>query len=94
VLQKISDPDLTKCSSCGQDSLSRLVSAPSIQFKGTGWYATDYKDKGKEKSTTKSDDKSAAKQDGSVKSSVSPETKSESKSVSSKEPSTKDSSSA
>jgi putative FmdB family regulatory protein len=40
-IQKFSDPPLTTCEACGGE-LSRLLSAPAIQFKGTGWYVTDY----------------------------------------------------
>lgn len=52
-IQKIADPPLTRCPACGQESLRRLVSAPSFQFKGSGWYVTDYarsKEKGGEAS--------------------------------------------
>lgn len=47
--QKISDAPITECPACHQPSLSKLVSAASFQLKGTGWYATDFKDKGKPK---------------------------------------------
>jgi len=40
-IQKFSDPPLTKCPTCG-GPVERLLSAPAIQFKGTGWYITDY----------------------------------------------------
>ncbi len=40
-IQKFADPPLTKCEKCG-GKLERLLSAPAIQFKGTGWYITDY----------------------------------------------------
>lgn len=40
-IQKFSDPPLRKCQSCG-GKLERVLSAPAIQFKGTGWYVTDY----------------------------------------------------
>ena len=40
-LQKFSDAPLTTCESCG-GALQRLVSSPAIQFKGSGWYVTDY----------------------------------------------------
>lgn len=40
-IQKFSDPPLTTCEACGGE-LARLISAPAIQFKGTGWYVTDY----------------------------------------------------
>ena len=41
VIRKFSDPPLKKCPKCG-GPLTRLPSAPAIQFKGTGWYVTDY----------------------------------------------------
>jgi putative FmdB family regulatory protein len=41
VIQKFSDDPINICQSCG-GSLERLLSAPAIQFKGTGWYITDY----------------------------------------------------
>ena len=40
-IQKFSDPPLTICEKCG-GPLERLVSSPAIQFKGSGWYVTDY----------------------------------------------------
>ena len=40
-IQKFSDPPLTTCKSCGGE-LQRLLSSPAIQFKGSGWYVTDY----------------------------------------------------
>jgi putative FmdB family regulatory protein len=42
-LQKMSDAPLTQCPSCGQDSLRKLVSAAGFQLKGSGWYATDFR---------------------------------------------------
>ena len=41
AIQKLSDDPLTECRTCG-GTLERLLSAPAIQFKGTGWYITDY----------------------------------------------------
>lgn len=46
-LQKMSDPQLTTCPSCGQDSYNKLLSAAGFQLKGNGWYATDFKGGGK-----------------------------------------------
>ncbi|MGO9271002.1 MAG: FmdB family zinc ribbon protein [Terriglobia bacterium] len=43
-IQKFSDAPLTKCEKCG-GQLEKLVSAPSIQFKGSGWYVNDYSKK-------------------------------------------------
>lgn len=41
VIRKFSDPPLTVCPTCGGE-IQKLASAPAIQFKGTGWYITDY----------------------------------------------------
>lgn len=47
-IQKFSDDPKTDCKLCGEKgSLSKLISSPAIQFKGEGWYLTDYSDKGK-----------------------------------------------
>lgn len=41
VMQKFSDAPLTSCDVCGAP-VERLLSAPALQFKGSGWYITDY----------------------------------------------------
>ena len=41
VIQKFSDDPLTACPKCS-GSVRKLVSSPAIQFKGSGWYITDY----------------------------------------------------
>src|SRR5262245_37494838 len=46
VIQKFSDPVLKKHQGCG-GSLTKLISASGFQFKGSGWYVTDYARKGK-----------------------------------------------
>src|SRR3954467_15929367 len=43
VLQKISDPVLTVCLSCGKPSFRKQLTAAGFQLKGTGWYATDFR---------------------------------------------------
>lgn len=55
TIQKVSDSPLTECPKCG-GRLKKLISAPAIQFKGSGFYITDYarekkpeKDKGPKK---------------------------------------------
>jgi putative FmdB family regulatory protein len=56
-MQKFSDPPVTACPVCG-GPVEKLLSAPAIQFKGTGWYVTDYARKssgpegGKDKGST------------------------------------------
>lgn len=43
VLQKISDPVLTVCPSCGKEAFKKQVTAAGFQLKGTGWYVTDFR---------------------------------------------------
>jgi putative FmdB family regulatory protein len=43
VLQKMSDPALTTCPSCGAEAYSKQVTAAGFQLKGSGWYATDFR---------------------------------------------------
>ena len=45
VLQRMADAPLSACPECG-GAVKRLISAPAFQFKGTGWYVTDYARKG------------------------------------------------
>ena len=45
VLQKISDAPLTDCPDCGQPSMAKQVTAAGFQLKGSGWYATDFRNK-------------------------------------------------
>ena len=41
TLQRFSDGPLSACPTCG-GAVERLISAPAFQFKGSGWYVTDY----------------------------------------------------
>lgn len=41
VIQKVTDPPLKKCIRCG-GAVAKTISAPAIQFRGNGWYITDY----------------------------------------------------
>ena len=45
ALQKMSDAPLTDCPECNKATLQKMMSATSFQLKGTGWYATDFKNK-------------------------------------------------
>jgi putative FmdB family regulatory protein len=45
VIQKFADPPVSTCQKCG-GAVRKLLSSPAIQFKGTGWYITDYARKG------------------------------------------------
>jgi putative FmdB family regulatory protein len=49
LIQKLSDPPPDKCPECGRPKLHKVQSAPAFQFKGSGWYVTDYarKDSGR-----------------------------------------------
>jgi putative FmdB family regulatory protein len=63
VLQKFADAPLTVCQSCG-GHLQRLLSPPGLQFKGSGWYITDYAragGSGKDGKAEKADGGSSAK---------------------------------
>ncbi|NBW79137.1 MAG: zinc ribbon domain-containing protein [Betaproteobacteria bacterium] len=44
VLQKISDPLLTQCPACHQESFQKQLTAAGFQLKGSGWYVTDFRD--------------------------------------------------
>ena len=57
-LQKISDAPIEACPVCGSSNYTKLISAAGFQLKGSGWYATDFKDN-KAKQT---DTKTAAKE--------------------------------
>jgi putative FmdB family regulatory protein len=47
LIRKFSDPPVEHCTVCGKGPVRRLLSSPAIQFKGSGWYITDYAQKGK-----------------------------------------------
>jgi putative FmdB family regulatory protein len=65
-LQKLSDAPITECPSCGKAAMTKLVSAAGFQLKGTGWYATDFKNSGAK--PAKSDgDKAADAKPGDAK---------------------------
>ena len=55
VLQKISDPVLTVCPACGAASFAKQLTAAGFQLKGSGWYATDFRDNGQKKADKKPD---------------------------------------
>jgi putative FmdB family regulatory protein len=82
VIQKFSDEPLTVHEKCG-GHVHKLMSAPSFQFKGSGWYVTDYA-KGNTSGPPKHDSKSEvadkAASDTSAKTETKSETKSEAKS--------------
>ena len=69
VIQRVSDPPYTHCPKCGAE-MKKLISSPAIQFKGSGFYKTDYASSKPSESKSESSSATTAK----------PETKSESKS--------------
>jgi putative FmdB family regulatory protein len=70
IIQKFSDGAPDACPKCGKGPLQRLLSSPAIQFKGTGWYVTDYAGKGKSSDSSKSDAKPAGKSDSGTSTSA------------------------
>jgi len=66
VIQRASDPPPAQCPKCG-GQMKKMISAPAIQFKGSGFYKTDYaspkssESKGETKSETKSESKAETK---------------------------------
>lgn len=44
-IQKFSDPLVTECPKCGKQTVEQMISAPAFQFKGSGWYVSDYGNK-------------------------------------------------
>ena len=80
IIQRFSDAPLTHCPQCGGE-MKKLISSPAIQFKGSGFYKTDYASSGSRssessaaKTETKSDSKSESKSESKTES-----TKSEAK---------------
>ena len=53
-IQKFSDKPMKKCPDCG-GPVEQMISAPAVQFKGSGWYVTDYAKKGSTTASSSSD---------------------------------------
>jgi putative FmdB family regulatory protein len=64
VLQRMGEGPIAACPACGGE-VKKLISSPSFQFKGTGWYVTDYAGK-KGAGDSKSGDKSEGKSEGKL----------------------------
>ena len=80
-IQRFSDPPLTTCEQCG-GPLRKLLSSPAIQFKGSGWYITDYARAGKsdpKSGETKSEGAGATDSKKESKTDTSADTKTEPK---------------
>jgi putative FmdB family regulatory protein len=88
VIQKFSDPPVEHCVKCG-GAVHKLLSSPAIQFKGSGWYITDYARAGKSDGGAKSSDAAAGGSSGESKSDAKGESKAESKTDSKPEAKTK-----
>ncbi len=56
ILQKVNEPRLEKCPKCG-GLLKKVLSPPALQFKGSGWYVTDYARNEKTEQETKDKEK-------------------------------------
>jgi putative FmdB family regulatory protein len=80
VIQKFSDAAITVCPTCG-GPVHKLLSSPAIQFKGSGWYITDYARAGKsDTGTVAAKGESSSSGDGAAaKAETTSETKSEAK---------------
>lgn len=92
IIQKFSDAPLSAHETCGGE-VKKLLSAPAIQFKGTGWYITDYAPAGKNGAPKDGDSSKSESKPSDSKSTESKasESKSESKSSDSKSSSSSDS---
>ena len=94
-IQKFSDRMVKKCPDCG-GPVEQMISAPAVQFKGSGWYVTDYPKKSSSQSSSDGSGKDSRKEEKSKSESSSKEGSSKeasSKEVSSQESGSKESSS-
>jgi putative FmdB family regulatory protein len=84
-IQKFSDPHVKKCPECG-GPIEQVVTAPAVQFKGTGWYVTDYaKKSGTVGSSSSSSGESSNGDSGKSESSKNESSKNESSSADTKD---------
>lgn len=86
-IQKFSDRMVKKCPDCG-GPVEQVISAPAVQFKGSGWYVTDYAKKSSTATSSNSNGDSASKSDSKSDSSSKSESSSK-ESSSNKESSSK-----
>jgi putative FmdB family regulatory protein len=85
LFQKVSDKPPTKCRKCG-GRLEKLFSAPAIQFKGSGWYVTDYAGKATKGEKSESESSSGEKKTDSKAKDTAPEKNTKDKSTAPKTP--------
>jgi putative FmdB family regulatory protein len=78
-IQRFSDAMVKKCPGCG-GKVEQMISAPAVQFKGSGWYVTDYakKSAGSGASKSDSDGKGESSRDSSAKKESKPKAESKS----------------
>jgi len=88
-IESVSGPHLKKCPHCG-GKVERLQSAPAIQFKGSGWYVTDYAGKSSARESASPDSSSVDKSDKSDKTDKSDKKDSPAKESSAKENTSKE----
>ena len=91
-IQKFSDKMVKKCPECG-GQVEQMISAPAVQFKGTGWYVTDYAKKSSSPGASGGSDSSSRDSSSKDKKDDKPKSESGSKDSSSKDSSSKESSS-
>jgi putative FmdB family regulatory protein len=91
-IQKFSDRMVKKCPECG-GQVEQMISAPAVQFKGSGWYVTDYAKKSSSPGSSGNSDSSSKEKKDDKPKSESGSKDSSAKESSSKESSSKDSSS-
>jgi putative FmdB family regulatory protein len=79
-IHKFSDPPIAVCVHCGKSPVRKLFSSPAIQFKGSGFYITDYAKKSSSEAGSKSSTEGEGSKDSKSTETKSTETKSETKS--------------
>ena len=73
VLQKMSDPQLTECPSCGRAEFKKQLTAAGFQLKGTGWYVTDFREGSGKNTAPAADAKSDAAESVTPSTSTTPD---------------------
>ena len=79
LMQKITDPPLEKCPSCGKKTMQKLISAPVFRLKGSGWYETDFKGDNESKRNLAGAEKEEAKTEAASDSTKAADTKADAK---------------
>ena len=75
-IRKFSDPPLKRCPECG-GTVEQLLSAPAVQFKGSGWYVTDYARAGSKSNASEADRAQSGEAKAETKAETTAETKTE-----------------